>query len=156
MQHADDSGPARLLDHRRGVLFRFPRVHDDRATGVSRERELRGERAALLVARRMIVVVIQPALSDRDRAGAQELSDGVGIPERVEARGIVRMHPGGEPKEVRMAAGQLLRPSRGIERLTDTNDTDRPGLTGAVDGLIAVGVECRIREVGVAIEKRGR
>jgi hypothetical protein len=131
-------------------------MHDDRTGGVTRERELRREGTALLVPRRVVVVVIQAAFPHRNRAGPNQLGNRLRVAKRIERGGVMRMDAGRESDETGMARGDLARPAGGVERFTDANDTDRPGLPGAVDDLIAVGVERRIREVRVAIEERGR
>src|ERR1019366_988951 len=66
VQDAADARSAGLAYHRCGIVLGLARVHDDRASSLARERELRGEGAALERARRVVVVVVEPALANGD------------------------------------------------------------------------------------------
>lgn len=73
--------------------MRLPVVDDDRQTEVVGQPELRLEDLLLHVARREIVVVVEPDLPDRDDLGvARVTGDGVEVARREGAR-LVRVHP---------------------------------------------------------------
>ena len=75
MEHAADSGRSSFGDHGQRVVLGVARVDDDRAVELEGEGELRRECASLQVAWRMVVVRVEPALADRDRAALYEFSN---------------------------------------------------------------------------------
>jgi hypothetical protein len=155
MEHPTDAGSTALGDHRQGVLLGVAGVDDHRPIQLTTEFELRRERAALLVPRGMIVVRIEAAFADRHSASAHELADGVGIAERVERRGVVRVHPCRGEHKPRMGAGDDGSPLRRSNRFSDADYCLCPVQACTLDGPLAVRVECRIREVCVAIDECG-
>jgi hypothetical protein len=53
------------LQDREGVVGRLARMNDDRQVELARQRDLRRKHLALHVARREVVVVVEPDLADR-------------------------------------------------------------------------------------------
>lgn len=68
MQHAADTCPARIANECGGIIIRVSGVDDDGTIVSCGEFELHREGAALQVAGRVVVVVVQAALADRDGA----------------------------------------------------------------------------------------
>ncbi len=84
VQHADDVFPARLAHHRHRVLISVSCVDDD-GTGISlRQFELHRERTPLLIARRIVIVIIETAFANRDCAGIEKTFERRYILARVE------------------------------------------------------------------------
>ena len=67
MQHSYHSRLPRLRDHRSRVVFRIPRVDDNRLSRLTRQCELLRECAPLLGARRVVVMIVEAAFAYRDR-----------------------------------------------------------------------------------------
>jgi hypothetical protein len=105
MENAAHARGAGLGDHRARIIFRFAGMHDDRTIQLFRKLELQRECAALEIARRMIVVGVETAFTDRDGATAHEIADRVGIAGGIELSGVVRMDARGEKDEPRMRGG---------------------------------------------------
>lgn len=153
MQHTAHAGGTGLTHHGGRIVLGLARVHDDGERVLLGERELRRERAPLQLARRMVVVVIEPALSDGDRAAAQALGERRRIARGVEAGRVVRVHASGEDDEARMRLRDPGRLSRLLDGGADADDSRRARIAGASDHRVAVAVEGRVREVGVAVEE---
>jgi hypothetical protein len=68
MQHASHSMCSGFSDHRASVVLSIARVHDDRHSRLMGQLELCRKGTPLLEPRGIVVMVIQPALSDRHRA----------------------------------------------------------------------------------------
>ena len=130
-------------------------MDDDRTPGFRGERELRGERAALELARRVVVVIVEAALADRDRAPSDSsCANRRGIADGIERRRVVRVDAGREVHEARDATAEIVpRPRGGGERLTDGDDRGGARRAGAGDHSVAIGVERGIGEVSVRVEK---
>ncbi len=73
VQHTDDPSAPGLVKEQLRVVLRFPGVNHHGPVHLGGESDLGRERRALRLARRVVVVVVEPALADRDR-GAKELS----------------------------------------------------------------------------------
>jgi hypothetical protein len=72
---------------------------------------------------------------------------------RVELSGVVRMDSCGVIDEARMIRSDGGRTIRGGDGFADGDNSDRASITRARDHCVAVVVERRIGEVGVAIDK---
>src|SRR5205823_3088334 len=72
----------------------------------------------------------------------------------IEGRGIVRMYASREAQDVAATAGDFARAPRRRDRLADADDSDGARLHRAVNDGVDVRLECRIGEMGMAIEKR--
>ena len=121
---------------------------------LARERELRGECGALVLARRVIVVVIQTALADGD--GTERRSPRECRPDRRargRIRGVVRMHAG----RVKAESGMRFRQRRA--RAAAASDSpmhtsaDAPVCRARSIDRLAILVERRIGEMDVAVDE---
>jgi len=152
MHDADDpSGPS-LIEQRSRVVFRFPRVNDDGEMHLGSKSYLGGKRRALRWARRIVVVVVEPALPDRDRS-AKKLTEPGDVALLVESGRIVGMDARRRENKRRVLGGEGSRNRRYFKRLADANDSHRARVAGAGDYRVAVAVERRVREVGVAVDE---
>ncbi len=77
----------------RRVGVRLPRVDHDRETQRVRDLELAVEDRALHIARREIVVVVEPCLTDGNRIPLPEQLHQLADPRGVRACGLVRVDP---------------------------------------------------------------
>jgi hypothetical protein len=115
--------------------------------------ELGGEGIALEVARRIVVVVVQPTFADRYGATAEKLAQPRNVASRIESSGVVRV----DSRRGEDEAGVIRGDSRGnrgrIERLSDADNRRRARLAGAGDYRVAVAGERRVCEVGVAVDE---
>src|SRR5678809_121978 len=95
MKHAAHAGSAGGDDHSGDVIVGFASVHDDGAIQLRGEPYLRLERSALCVARRMVVVVIKTAFTDRHGAVLDVAPNCFEVSVGVEGGSIVGMNAGG-------------------------------------------------------------
>jgi hypothetical protein len=131
-------------------------VDDNRPAFLRGERELSREGGALRLARRVVVVVVETALSDRNCALSQVVAKSWDVALRIKRRGIVRMDAH-RPEHESRTGGRVLRSDGGrFERLADANDGCRARRAGAGDYRVAVAGERRVREVGVAVDEDWR
>jgi hypothetical protein len=83
-------------------------MHDHRLSMLSRERQLRSERAALEGSGRMLIVVVEAALSNGHSTLLKAHGDGIGVALGVKPCGIVRVYPDGPPHKAGIALGDAL------------------------------------------------
>ena len=125
MEHAGH--PA--LPHRRfqdfgGVLLRVARVDDQRQPGLPRRVDVRLEPLALRVAVGLVVIIVEPALADRDHARMCRSLDQRGSAEVGMRVGLVRVDADARP-DVGIALGggddvaPLALPRRDVEEAAD-------------------------------------
>jgi len=152
MHDADDSSGPSLVEQRSRVVFRFSRVNDDRETHLGSKSYLGRKRRALRWTRRIVVVVVEPALTDRDRS-AKKLTESGDVALFVESGRIVRMDARRRENKRRVLGGECSRDRRCFERFADADDSHRARVAGAGDYRVAVAVERRVREVGVAVDE---
>lgn len=148
----DASGP-RLPDERLRVVFRLTRVNDDGPVHLAGERYLSGKRRALGLSRRIVVVIVESALADRDRRVPEELAQPGNVAPLVERRGVVRMDSRRRENKTRIFGRAFSREGRYLERLSDADDSPRARIAGAGDYRVAVAGEGRVREMGVAVDE---
>ena len=153
VQHTDHVLPARLAHHGDSVLICIPRVHDDGARMSFREFELHRERAPLLITGRIIVVIIEAALSDSYRPGVEETFECWQILMRIECRSVMRMNPSRKRDKARMRFRNPGRATRLLDGRTDADYSMGARIAGAGDYGLAVAVEGLVRKVGVAVEE---
>src|SRR5262249_33190809 len=149
------AGRSGFHDHGAGVVFGFTGVDHDGAIELASQRQLRRERTALRELRRMVVVVVEATLADSDGPTTNEISQCGVVARLVEICGVVRMYTGSEPHEAGMRRRQRRRPLSRGDRFADTDDTDRARGASVLDDGLAIFVERRIGEMGVAVEKGG-
>lgn len=99
MHHTANSRPTRLGDHRGGVVNGVARVNNKWHTELASEGDLFGESAALLKARRMIIVIVETTFTDRNGAECNVLAYGADITLRRKRRGVMRVHTSRVPDE---------------------------------------------------------
>jgi hypothetical protein len=120
------------------------------------ERNLRRESGTLRIAWRVVVVVVEAALTNCDRAALKKAAQLWYVALRVEGRGVVRVNPGRGENETRVSRCALSRDRGGLDRLADANDRGRARIAGAGDYRVAVAGERCVREVGVAVDEACR
>ncbi len=153
VQHAAYSFPSRFLDHCPCVVFRVASVHHDGQVEAACEIQLRREGASLQIARRIVVVVVQPALAHGNGTTGEQLGERVYITRWVEVARVVRVHARrvGDKARIRLDDPGCL--TSLLDRSADADDSRRAGVAGAGDYLVAVTGEGLVREVGVAVDE---
>ena len=120
---------------------------------LARQRELRGEGRALLVGRRVIVVIVEAALADRDGAACSISL----MPSRSRAASnagcVVGMHAGGVKAEAGMSLGDRRARAAASSDSPMHTIADAHRLPRPFDDGLAIGVERRIGEMDVAIDE---
>jgi hypothetical protein len=153
MQDSEDSGGSSIANGGPGVVFRISRVDNQRLAHLRGERNLRRERGALGLARRIVVVIIESALADCYGRTADQLAQLRDIARRLECCCVVGMDSGGRKHEPWIVRREPGRDRRRSERFSDADDRSRARDAGARDYRVAVAGECRVREVGVAVDE---
>ena len=155
MQNAANTRRSRLDDHGSGVVLGFARVNDHGSIELQRERQLRGERPALMLARRVIVVRVESALADRDRASLYEFSYRIRISERIERGCIMRVNARGREDDVWPSGSEVGSTSGRGDRLANANNRTCARTERAVDDDLTIRIERRVSKVSVAIDECG-
>lgn len=142
-----------LADDRSRIVFGVTSVDDYRTVRFTSERNLRRESRALRVARTAVVVIVEAALTHRDRAVLKKCAQLRDITLSVEGRGVVRVDARRRENEARVFRGALGSDRGGDDRLADADDRRRARIAGAGDYRVAVAGERCVREVGVAVDE---
>ena len=153
MEDSQDPSGSGVADDRAGIVFGISGVDHDRLVELTGERDLRRECGALGLARRVVVVVVESALANRDGGLSKQLAQLRNVARCIERGCVVGMDSGGrkdEPGILRCALGSHR---RGCQRLTDADDRQRARKAGARDYRVAVAGERCVREVGVAVDE---
>jgi hypothetical protein len=156
VKDSDYSSATCLRDCGSRIVFRVPSMDNYRTLCLLSQRDLRRESRTLCGAGRVVVVVIEAALTDRDSAllnKAAELGD---VALGVERRGVVGMDASSREDEARILRGVLSRHRGCIDGLADADDSCRARIAGAGDYRVAVAGERCVREVGVAVDEACR
>jgi hypothetical protein len=153
MKHAAHTAGGSIREQRGDIGIRIAGVHDHWHTQICREPELRLERGDLCVTRRVIVVVVEPTLSDRHRTAGDVVTDGLEIPSSIEVRGVMGMNARGMMNEPGLRLGNRRRAIRRRYGFADRHDGDCASIASARDGVIAIDVERGIGEMRVAIDE---
>lgn len=153
MQDAEDADGPGVANHRAGIVFRIPGVDDDRLLQLISQRDLSREGSALGFGGRIVVVIVEPALADRDRRAREEIAQLRHVSQSIKRGSIVGMDAGGRKDESGICSRELGRDGRRGERLPDADDRQRARSAGARDYRVAVAGEGRVREVGVAVDE---
>ena len=156
MQDSDDSGTACLADCGTRILLGVASVDDHRTLRLVGERNLGRESGTLRVAGRVVVVVVEAALTHRDGAVLKKPAQLWNVALRVEGRGIVRVNARRRENEAWVFRGALSGDRRSIDRFADAHDRGRARIAGAGDYRVAVAGERCVREVGVAVDEACR
>ena len=160
MHHAAHTLAAGVRHKPARVVLGVAGVNDDGKPRFARQAQLREKDRPLLLPRRIIVVVIETALADRDRASPRKLAYHGRVTRIVEAGGIMRMNTGRIPYEARVPQRDGLRRASGAEDVpgaasgADADDRLGPTLSRAADYVAAVAVERFVCEVRVAVDER--
>jgi len=149
----DDAKGLGVADERASVVLGVPRVNDDRLLQLGRQRDLSAECRALRFSRRIVVVVVEAALTDRDGAASQELTKPGNVALLIESGRVMGMDTRGREHKTRILRRAFSRKSRHLGRLSDANDGRHARIAGAGDYRVAVAGEGRVREVGVAVDE---
>jgi len=120
------------------------------------ERNLGRESGTLRIAGRVVVVVVEAALTHRYGASLQKIPHLRYVALGVELGGIMRMNAGGRENEARVLRGALSGDCGGSDGLADADDRIRARIAGAGDYRVAVAGERCVREVGVAVDEACR
>ena len=156
VQDARDAERGGSCNHLGSVALGGARVDDKRAPRLRSEVDLRRKGSELALARRVVVVVIEAALADGHRAGVDGGPDRRDIAPDVECGSIVWMHAGGRKDEPLVVPRQLGRPRRRGNRFPDADNGPGASVARAVDDRVAIRVERRVGEVGVAVDEGQR
>jgi hypothetical protein len=153
VQHARNSCYACLSNQTTRVVFGVASMHHHGFRHLLGKLELGGEGIALEVARRIVVVVVQPAFTHCYGASPEKLAQPRDVASRIERSGVVRVDSCRGEHEPGVIRGNS-RGNRGrIERLSDADNPRRARLAGAGDYRVAVAGERRVCEVGVAVDE---
>ena len=98
-------------------------------------------------------MVVEPALADGDGSALHAFFDERNVTRGVELRRIVRMDSGRRENEAGIGERDRRRGGGRCRRFADADDRLRARGAGARDYLVAVAVEGRVREVGVAVDE---
>jgi len=131
VEHADDTGTSRFGDHRSRVILCIPRVHDYGPAQLASECQLRGKRATLFLPRRIVVMVVETALSDRHRATSDESLELSDVVSRMESVSVMRMYTRSAPYISRILSRDDRRCASGAE--------DIPGAASRADADYSLG-----------------
>ena len=139
-----------LLQDPEGVVVGLPCVDHDGPALLAGEADLGPEGLPLLLGRRVIVMVVQPDLSDGEesRVGGQilEVAPGAIVP----LLRVVGMDSRCEEK-VRVLLGEFPRGVRIADQRSDAEQMAHPGLSGPAEDFVAILVERRESQMGVRI-----
>ncbi len=133
VQHADDTRSSGPFEKGGGIDFGFARVQYDRTVELRRQRQLCIQRVQLSFAWRMIVVRVEPALTDGDGAVGHGITDRLRIEGVVPLRGIVWVNTRGVKHEGGKTGGDRLRAECGGGGLADTDKGPRSCCAGPLD-----------------------
>jgi hypothetical protein len=138
------------------IVFGITSMDDYRTPGLVRERDLRGECSPLRLARGVVIVIVEAALTYRNRTLLQKGPQLWDVAVCVETRGVVRMNARSRENEPPVFRGVVGCHRGCIDRLTDADDGGRARDAGAGDYRVAVAGERCVREVGVAVDEACR
>lgn len=158
VQHSDDARLAGLCNHRTSVVFSISRVNHDWSPQLARENQLLRERPPLLLPRRIVVVIVEPALSDGDCTSDDKLPNSIYMLFRIESDCIVRMYAGGAPHKAGIRGCYERRSASGAEDIlgaasrADADNRFGSAVLRALDYRVAVAVERLVGEVRVTVD----
>ncbi len=139
-----------VTKHGRHVVVRRPSMNHDRQAVLGSEFQLRRERRALFLARRIVVMVVQSRLAYGYDMGIVERCLDLGRDFRIPCRCFMRMHPGscGEI-ETQCECDGLL---GGRLRIRDDDNVADTGVTSPLHHFGSIVVELFGAEVAVCID----
>ena len=155
MENTDDFG-AGVTDHIPGIVLGIPGVNDDWTSHFRGERQLRRERGPLCRTWRVVVMIIEAAFPDGDRARSEMPANRGNVAGGIESSRIMGVNTSRREDEPAVGRGELRGEIRCFQRLANAHDRLRARVAGARDYRVAVAGERRVREVGVAVDEDGR
>jgi hypothetical protein len=150
---SDDARGSRFANGRARIIFRVSRVDDDRLAHFAGKGNLRRECRALGFAWRIVVVIIESALADRDCGTSDQVPQFWHIARGFKRGRVVGMDSGCRKHEAGIVRRRLGGHRRRCERFPDADDGPRARDAGARDYRVAVAGERLVREVGVAVDE---
>jgi hypothetical protein len=139
-----------------GIVFGIAGVDDEWEIYFRRERDLGRKNLPLHLARRVVIMIIEAALADRDGASSQQRSEFGQVSSRIECRGVVRVDARRCEDKTRILRSIGRGVSASCKRFPDADYGRRARVAGAGNYLVAVAGERRVREVGVAVDEDRR
>ncbi len=97
-------------------------MNDEGFPHLGGELDLRLKSGALFLAGRVVVVIVETALADRDGAGGNALFEQRNVARTLESLSVVGMDAGGEKHEPRVGPGDLIRSGGRRKRLADADN----------------------------------
>lgn len=155
VQDAGHAGRLRFSDECTSVILRLTGVHHHRLLRLRGQTYLSSKRGALSLTRRIVVVVVEAALADRD-GGNQQLAQPRNVTPFIEGGSVVRMDSRSREDKARILRRVFRRERRRLQRFSDADDSRRARVAGARDYRVAVAGERRVGEVGMAVDEDGR
>jgi hypothetical protein len=156
VQDSDYSSTACFADCGSGIVLCIASVDNYGTFRFLSQRDLRREGGTLRIAGRVVVVVVEAALTHRHSATLNKAAQLWDVALGVEHRGVVGMDASGREDKARIFRGVLSRHPGGLDRLADADDRGRARIAGAGDYRVAVAGERCVREVGVAVDEACR
>ena len=150
----DSTGRTFLPQNPLGVFIRFSRVNYYRKIEFFRNANLRAKDFTLNIPRRIVVVVIESGLTDRDNARIRsQLLHLIKMP-RFSFCGIVRMDANARPNPV-MSFGEgdstthVIRPAS----VADRQNSPNAGIPRSLEDRVAIRVEARVIQVCMRVNQ---
>lgn len=156
MQNTSHARGPGLVNERSCIIFGVAGVNDERPLQLTGESYLGGKRRALRVSRRIVVMIVEPALPYGDCAAFKELAKPRNVALLIESGRILRMDASGREHKTGILGRVFGSECRGVQRLPNTDDSRRARIAGAGYYRVAVTGERRVREVGVAVDEDRR
>ena len=113
MKDAAHTGCLGVTQHREGVIFGVPCVQHDGPPQFGGEGKLCAQHAPLLIARYVVVVVVEATLADTNRAAGDRFAYRRSVTRGIPGIGIVRMYPARVKHDAGVARRNGLRPQCG-------------------------------------------
>jgi len=118
VKNAPDTRLRRLGNHGSGVCLRISGVYDHRQSHLAGKSQLLRKCASLLDPGRIVVMVVETALADRNRSVCCDRPDGIDVTRRVEPDRIMRVNACGIPYKARIGDRDIPRRTSGAENIS--------------------------------------
>jgi hypothetical protein len=153
MQHATHAKARRVREKGARIFLGIACMDDKRKTEAARDIELPLEDGSLRLSRRVVIVIIEAALTDGTSSVTEKLLEYRLVTLSVDSCRVVRMQSGGKGNEARVRRGDQSRPRRSRERLTDADDAAGAGDSRPLDHRLTIDIEGAIGEVSVTVDE---
>ncbi len=144
--------PHLLFEDARGVVVGLARMDDQRQSGLARRRDMRAEAALLRLARRIVVVVVEPGFAERDDLGVTRAENEIGGGQIELFVRIMRMRAD-RAKNVGKALGDRQHSVMTANARRDGHDAPDTDVARASDHGVELGGEIGKVEMAVAIDE---